>query len=382
MAFLTLDRYTDQPGTRETAQIKALIFDVEGVIIDSVGAQFEAFKRAVMGYTGHTVEKKTGEIMTARDIFLERMARLLETEPGKYPRYDDFIIEHYHALISGRSREGGIRNLLALPRSEDATPEENALVIALCQEKDDIFQKMLDSGEVKAFPAAVEMIRKLYEAGIPMAFASGSSNAAIMLYKAEILDKFQIGVLKGRAAMQKDKYVLLRDPSSVKLEGRQTEVPAGYFEICNPQFHGKPMPWIFHRAAREMEIDPFKCAVFEDSPQVTDESYEEGFGALVGVDTGNAFHREQVRSGNAFYCEKGETPDDVANKMRDYILSRLRIPVDAADLRAEAMPLTTRWGSGGPTLFAGAMGNGNGGHAAIVLDAAAIRTSHGPGVRA
>lgn len=328
MAFLLLDRFSEGKCPLKQAKIKYLLFDIEGVIIDSVGAQFEAFRQAVMTFGTLKANDKT-----ARQIFLERMAHLKDTEPKKFERFDDFTIEHYHALISGRSREGGLRNLLDLPREEEATPEENELIDALGKEKDRIFQKMLEGGQIHAFPAVADMLTTLHRMGIPMAFASGSSNAAMMLYQAKLLDKFRVGVLKGRDAPsgQKGKYVVLRN-TQIKLPEGTVEIPSELLKIANPQFHGKPMPWIFHKAAWELGkhlrqiISGFECAVFEDSPQVVGENYEESFGAVVGVDTGNAFNRELVRAGNVIYCKPGQTPEQVAANFRELILSRLAIP--------------------------------------------------------
>lgn len=287
MFHLELNRYSES-GQTKTANIKYLLFDVEGVIIDSVGAQIESFCKAL-------------------------------NELGQKHLSD----EAYHKLISGRSRDGGFRNFLGIPRKEEASAEQNLLVDKLCKKKDEIFQNMLMTGGVKAFPAVVDMIKQLRAKGIKMSFASGSSNAAMMLYKAGILQEFEVGVLKGRdGTALAGKYVTMPD-TKITLDPHETEIPEKYFKKCDVEFHGKPQPWIFYKAAHKMGANPFKCAVIEDSPQIIEENFEAGFGSTIGVDTGNAFKAGLVRAGTVFYCEKGETAQNVAEKFRNHMLSRL-----------------------------------------------------------
>lgn len=324
-----LNRYTTGKNP-ETANIKYFLWDVEGCIIDSVGAQIKSFRKAILQVHEKYLSKITSllkELDADEEPAKEQISLLQQqidilsklAEKLRYLTDDD-----YHKLISGRSRDGGFRNLLGIPREADSSPAENALINALCEEKDKIFQDMLMSGKVKAFPAVVTMLKELHAKGIKMAFASGSSNAAMMLYKAGILNLFEVGVQKGRdkASGQEGKYVTMPN-TKFQLTPEETEIPAKYFNKCDVEFHGKPMPWIFYKAAHKMGANPFECVVIEDSPQIAYQYFEAGFGAVIGLDTGNAFDPKLVLAGNVYYCEKDKNAEDVANKGSKDILSRV-----------------------------------------------------------
>ena len=319
-----LDRFTTN-GTRETADIKYFLWDVEGCIIDSVPAQIKSFRDAILQirhqYLAKIQELTMSQSSVSPDqaLALEEKIKKLHAIANKLAYLTD---EAYHELISGRSRDAGFRNFLGITRKEDASPEENELIKKLCVKKDEIFQQMLIHNEIKAFPAVVQMIKDLHTKGIKMAFASGSSNAAMMLHNAGILNLFEVGVQKGRGKHE-GLYVTVPKPAEAKLEEGETEFSDAIFKKCDVEFHGKPMPWIFYKAAHKMGANPFECVVVEDSSQLTHQYYEAGFGAAIGVDTGGAFKKEAVRAGTVFYKEEKDTPKRVAKRFAQHIQLRV-----------------------------------------------------------
>ena len=321
-----LDRYAPIGIEPEKANIRYFLWDVEGCIIDSVPAQIKSFREAIkqiqQEYLSRQIALITQQlcgVVDDRARTLEQQIKALSEVANKLSYLTD---GDYHKLISGRSRDGGFRNVLGIPRKEDATDVENTLIKRLCDKKDEIFQQMLVDDQIKAFPAVVDMIKKLHTSGIKMAFASGSSNAAMMLHKASILDLFEVGVQKGRGKYE-GLYVTVPKPAEAKLAAGETEFSDAIFKKCDVEFHGKPMPWIFYKAAHKMGANPYECVVIEDAPSLTEQYYEAGFSAAIGVDTGGAFNKEAIRAGTVFYRKLKDSAKRVAKAFAEHVVSKI-----------------------------------------------------------
>lgn len=168
--------------------LAAAIFDVDGVLLDSPHER--AWREALTG--------------------LADPARLTP--------------ELYEREVAGKPRMDGARAALAAV----GVPVEHALDYAA--RKQALIEQLIAEGAFAAWPDAVGLARGLHAAGVPLALASSSRNAAAMLRKLDLAALF-----------------------AADLSGR---VPA----------RGKPHPDIFLAAAAALAAPPAACVVVEDAP--------------------------------------------------------------------------------------------------------------------
>ncbi|MFH1347931.1 MAG: beta-phosphoglucomutase family hydrolase [Candidatus Margulisiibacteriota bacterium] len=130
--------------------IKAAIFDLDGVIVNTVPLHFGAWKRMFEGY-GH-----------------------------------QFTMEDYLAKVDGRPRlEGAAAILTELSLEEIKKAGEI---------KQGYYQKLLDSEAIEIFESSVKIIQQLKNRGIKLAAASSSKNAVQILKKIKLYDVFDVNV--------------------------------------------------------------------------------------------------------------------------------------------------------------------------------------------
>jgi len=120
--------------------VDALIFDFDGVIVDSEPIHFEGFRQGL----------QTVGVALTREAYYT-----------KYLGYDD------HDCFSAAASDQGIR--LDEPR-----------LARLIEAKTRIVQRMLGES-ARALPGAVELIRAAHRAGVPLAICSGALRAEIEL---------------------------------------------------------------------------------------------------------------------------------------------------------------------------------------------------------
>lgn len=128
--------------------IKGLIFDLDGVLVDTVPAHFHAWKHMFEEH-GYSFGKK-----------------------------------EYRSLVDGRPRFDGARNVMT--RHTDNEVREAA------DNKNDIYVEMIDRGEFQVFDAAIDLVRKCQSEGFGLAAASSSANVRTVLEMAGLLDAFQV----------------------------------------------------------------------------------------------------------------------------------------------------------------------------------------------
>lgn len=174
----------------------AAIFDVDGVLVDS--PHEEAWREALTGFA----------------------------EPA------GFTTVFYQANVAGKPRLEGAR--AALERLGGAEAAAHAAEYAAV--KQTLIDRLIEEGSFEAFSDAVDFAAALHGAGLKLALASSSRNAAAMLRRVDLPD--------GRALLS------LFDAD---LSGR--EVP-----------RGKPDPALFLLAAEALGVPPAQCLVVEDAP--------------------------------------------------------------------------------------------------------------------
>lgn len=130
--------------------IKGLIFDLDGVLVDTVPTHFAAWSRMFNEY-GY-----------------------------------DFDKAKYRTLVDGRLRMDGARAILV--DADERTVEEAAT------KKNDYYLDAIDRGEFTIFEPAVQCVKKYAAKGYRLAAASSSANVRHILEQAGILEFFNVVV--------------------------------------------------------------------------------------------------------------------------------------------------------------------------------------------
>ena len=144
----------------------------------------------------------------------------------------NFTTEFYQAHVAGKPRLDGARATLQLLTGDAGAARVQAYATA----KQALIDELIEKGEFKAFPDAARLAADLNMAGLKLALASSSKNAAAMLRQLRLAD--------GRTLLE------LFDAD---LSGR--DIP-----------RGKPDPAIFLSAAETLKIPAAQCVVMEDAP--------------------------------------------------------------------------------------------------------------------
>jgi beta-phosphoglucomutase len=127
-------------------QFKGVIFDLDGVLVDTVPLHYAAWKRLFDEY-GYA--------------------------------FDETI---YRQKVDGRARLDGVRGVMS-DLDEEA-------VIEASDRKQGFFLKMIDQGHLQPFPTSIPFVKTLKERGILLAAASSSVNASNILERVGLLDDF------------------------------------------------------------------------------------------------------------------------------------------------------------------------------------------------
>ncbi|GGZ20702.1 HAD family hydrolase [Streptomyces poonensis] len=203
--------------------VRAVVFDTDGVITDSARAHAAAWK-------------------TAFDAYL---AEHPPPTPGQRRPFD--VREDYLRYVDGRSRLDGAAAFLA---SRGLHPPP-ATVRAVAEAKERLFAARLREQGMDAYPGTVRLVRALRRAGIRCAAVSASRHARELLDRAAVLDLFDV-LVDG-------------------VEAAQLGLP------------GKPRPDLFLEAARRLDVPVDRAAVVEDAVAGVEAGRNGGFALVVGV---------------------------------------------------------------------------------------------------
>jgi beta-phosphoglucomutase-like phosphatase (HAD superfamily) len=183
-------------GSRPQRPLRAAIFDVDGVLVASPHER--AWRESLAGFA----------------------------DPAR------FTTAFYQANVAGKRRMDGARAALEQLGVSDAA----ARAPDYAEKKQALIEHLIEQGAFEAFPDAVRLAVGLREAGLRLALASSSRNAAAMLRRLTVpgggtlLSIFDADLSGGHAA------------------------------------RGKPDPGIFLMAAEALHIPPEHCLVVEDAP--------------------------------------------------------------------------------------------------------------------
>jgi len=166
-------------------------------------------------------------------------------------------VKDYEQYIDGRPRLDGTRAFLdsrgiQLPEgSEDDQPGVHTLY-GLSNLKNQLFLGKIRSEGVEVYPGSVRYVEAVRDAGLHRAVVSSSANCRDILVAAHIEDLFEVridGIVARRAHL-----------------------------------NGKPAPDTFLAAARELQLQPGECAVYEDALAGVAAGRAGQFGYVIGVD--------------------------------------------------------------------------------------------------
>ena len=187
---------------------QAAIFDVDGVLVDSPH------------------EKAWRESL--REL-MESEWRDLRDRTTWSP--DAFTSDVYQREVSGKPRMSGARAALHRFR----VPEADARAVEYADRKQAMVVRLIEAGDFSAFPDGLRFVVAVKDAGIRVAAASSSKNAASYLSK--------ISVAPGQSLLAF---------FDVDVSGRDFA-------------HGKPHPEMFLTAASELGAAPDRSFVVEDA---------------------------------------------------------------------------------------------------------------------
>ena len=197
-------------AARPQQPLHAAIFDVDGVLVASPHEQ--AWRESLAGIA----------------------------DPAR------FTTAFYQANVAGKRRMDGARAAL----EQLGVPDADARAPAYAEKKQAMIEQLIEQGAFEAFPDAVRLAVGLREAGLHLALASSSRNAAAMLRRLTV---------PGGAT--------LLSIFDADLSGAR--VP-----------HGKPAPDLFLMAAQAVHVQPEHALVVEDAPAGVQAARAGGMAAL------------------------------------------------------------------------------------------------------
>ena len=214
-------------------RIAACLFDLDGVLTQTAEVHAAAWKETFDAFLRERAEE-TGEAF----------------EPFE-------IATDYARHVDGRLRLDGVRGFLAsreieLPEGGEDDPPEANTVHGLGTRKNTRVQELIEERGVDTYPGSVRFVEVVREAGLRTAVVSASKNCEAVLEAAGLTDLFEVRV-DGVVAAERG-------------------------------LPGKPAPDTFLAAARDLGVEPDRCAMFEDAVAGVEAGRAGAFGLVVGVD--------------------------------------------------------------------------------------------------
>jgi beta-phosphoglucomutase family hydrolase len=200
--------------------VKALLFDLDGVLTDTASVHQRAWKEMFDDY----LRERDGD------------------------GFDEFTPSDYERYVDGKPRYDGVASFL---ESRGIEPEKE-LVRTLGDRKNDAVQKKIRDEGVKVYDGSRRYLEAARDAGLRRAVVSSSANAEEVLKVTGLAPLIEARV----------------DGVVAKDEG----------------LPGKPKPDTFVAGARMLGAQPHEAAVFEDALSGVEAGRAGDFGAVIGID--------------------------------------------------------------------------------------------------
>jgi beta-phosphoglucomutase family hydrolase len=209
--------------------IKALLFDLDGVLTQTAKVHFKAWKQTFDEY----LKQRDGD------------------------GYKEFTQDDYNEYVDGRPRYDGVRTFLKsrgieLPEGTPDDPADAETIDGIGNRKNDLVLQIIKNEGVEAYDGSVAYVRAAKQAGFPRAVVSASANCKDVLEAAGIADLFDARI---------DAVVATRE-----------------------HLRGKPHPDTFLAGAKALGVTAAEATVFEDATAGVQAGHDGHFGFVVGVD--------------------------------------------------------------------------------------------------
>jgi beta-phosphoglucomutase family hydrolase len=230
---------------------RAVIFDMDGVVTDSVPAHRRAWKQTF-------------------DSFLRRVG-----DPVEFDEVADYL-----TFVDGKPRYDGVRSFLQsrgirLPEGSPDDPPDVETVSGLGNRKNQAFLRTVAEGGIDPYPTTLILIDRLRSLGLGVALITSSRNAVPVLEAAgvdpEIFDQVVDGNESGRMGLP-----------------------------------GKPHPAIFLEAAARLREEVRVCVVVEDAVSGVMAGRAGDFGAVIGIDRGDNAEALAAAGADVVVADLGE----------------------------------------------------------------------------
>lgn len=222
--------HPDSASIKLPAEVRACLFDMDGVLTDTASVHAEAWKQTF-------------------DAFLA------EHQGADAPPFD--IDRDYGEYVDGKPREDGVRDFLAsrdihLPEGTPYDGRDAVTVYGVGKRKNELVRKLIDERGVDVYEGSVKFVEAARAAGLKTAVVSSSANTERILARAGMTHLFDARV----------------DGVTIAEEG----------------LNGKPAPDSFLRGAELVGCEPGESAVFEDALAGVAAGHSGHFAITVGVD--------------------------------------------------------------------------------------------------
>ena len=210
-------------------QIRACLFDLDGVLTSTAVVHQEAWKQTF-------------------DDFLRRR------DPADS---SPFTPADYYAHVDGRPRADGVREFLrsrgiTLPEGSPDDPPDAETVNGLGNRKNELLLPFIAERGVDPYPGSERYLQAVRDAGLGIAVVTSSANGEAVL-KVTGLDRFVQARIDGVVIVER-------------------------------KLRGKPAPDSFLAGAEALGVEPAAAAVFEDAVSGVEAGCAGHFGYVVGVD--------------------------------------------------------------------------------------------------
>jgi alpha,alpha-trehalase len=214
-------------------EIHAVIFDMDGVITETARIHAATWKQ----------------------MFDEYLKKRAERDGERFQPFDADL--DYRRYVDGKPRYDGVEGFLqsrgiSIPYGNRGDKPDQETICGLGNRKNRYFLRRLKKRNVNIYKSSIAFIKQLKSNGISTAVISASRNAETVLEVAGVRDLF-----------------------SVKVDG---------VDSIKRRLKGKPDPAIFLEAARQLDVEPRKAAIVEDSLAGVEAGHRGKFKMVIGVD--------------------------------------------------------------------------------------------------